>query len=113
LVIGVGAVVLAALFAAGIRARVPDCADPRTKALVVQILRQMEVQGDLVLSNVTSRADGWLEPRYECQAEVVGITEGRGFLALLGLRQVLVTYRSEVTEDTRQHYVTARLGARQ
>lgn len=86
---------------------VPSCDDQRTTKLVLQILRdQLHISGELSLRDIRTESGGVLTKKYECAADVHGISEPSG---VLGLRFNQVYYTSEVTEDTHRQYVTARM----
>jgi hypothetical protein len=87
---------------------VPNCTDQRTTDLVVQILRdQLGIKGDLSLHNVRQVSGGFFQQRYTCVPKLSGAGDENSLLTLTAKQ---VTYTSELTADTKRHYVTARLG---
>jgi hypothetical protein len=86
---------------------VPGCTDHRTVELALQILRdQLHISGDLSLQHIRTESGGIFAHKYECAADVRGITKPSN---LLDLQYTQIYYTSEVTEDTHRHYVTARM----
>lgn len=82
------------------------CDDGAVLDVVRQIMtQQLGVTGTPALRNIRVIAGGAFDRRYECQAEANGIDEP----SLFGVAITQVRYTSEVTEDTRRIYVTARM----
>jgi hypothetical protein len=91
----------------------PSCTNVQTTDLVSHILtEQLKLGPNLHLENIRIISGNMFSGRYECEAEVSGISETaeRAAVAkLLGIRMTWVHYTSEKTADTGRQYVTARM----
>lgn len=85
----------------------PDCSSKATLDQVKKILtEQLKLPSDIRIMNIRTVAGGLFAHRFECDAAVTGdLSE----LTVLGIAPNGVHYTSEITEDTRRHYVTARV----
>lgn len=85
----------------------PDCSSEATLDLVKKILtKQFKLPSDIHIVNIRTVSGGLFARRFECDATVTGDLSG---LTFLGVAPNGVHYTSEITEDTRRHYVTARV----
>ena len=86
----------------------PDCADPRTLALVRSSLTgRFKLPASVTLANIQTHAGGYFAFRFACEADLHGIDphELPPGTAVPGS----VTYVSRLTDGGRRHEVTVRV----